>query len=269
MKSRPVEHEHIRRYLLGAMENTEQEQLEERLLTDADLQEELSVAENEIVYDYLTGALSDRERERFDRDFIGTPERRQKLRFFDTLIKSIDNLPKPLSDKHLPHRWQRFLPNFSRWKNPFLKLSFAAGVIVLLLGAGWIIVQNRSGRSAGSTPYQPAVYTVTLSSGQLRDINETQTVRVSVPPDAKEVKFLLPLTAGDYTSYRAVLTVSGGLEKYKTDKLEVERAANARNAYLIVPSSIITSGDYRLTLYGLVPEGGFEEIDDYNFRVVR
>ncbi len=268
MKSHPVEHKHFRRYLLGAMEDTEQERLEERFLTDADLQEELSAAENEIVYDYLTGALSEQDRERFDRDFLCTPERRRKLQFFETLIKNIDSLPKPLSDKHLPRRWERFLPNVLRWKNPFLRLSFAAGVILLLLGVGRVIIQNRSTKSAGGGSSQPAVYIVALTPGQLRGVNETQTVRVKVPAGAKEVKFLLPLTAEDYPSYRAVLALNGGGEKYRADKLDVENVDNEKKASLTAPSSIITPGDYQLTLYGLAAGGSFEEVDVYNFRAV-
>lgn len=268
MKSRPVEHEHVRRYLLGAMEDIEQERLEEQLLTDANLQEELSVAENEIVYDYVTGAVSDKDRERLDRDFFFTPERQLKLQFFDTLVKSINRLPKPLSDKHLPQRWERFLPKFPRWKNPLFRLSFAAGVILLLLGAWWLIVQKRSARSAGGDPSQLAVYTVALAPGHLRGVDDTQTVRVKVPAGEKEVKFLLSLTAGDYPGYRAVLTPNGGFEKYRTDKLDVEKANNERKASLLAPSSVITPGDYQLTLYGLTAEGDFEEVEVYNFRVV-
>jgi hypothetical protein len=269
VKSRAIKHEHLRRYLLGTLEIADQERLEKRMLTDADFQESLSVTENEIVYEYLTGALSEPERERFDRHFLCTPERQQKLKFFYTLIRSIDNLPKPLSDAHLPPARRPFFPFFFRRENVFLRLSFAVGVLLLLLGVGWLFIQNRSGKSAGGGSSQLAAYTVTLSPSQLRAVDEAQTARVSVPSGVKEVKFLLPLSAGVYPSYRAVLATHGGGEKFETTKLGIETAANARNAYLTVPSSILIAGDYQLKLYGLTPGDVFEEVDVYNFRVTR
>jgi hypothetical protein len=196
-------------------------------------------------------------------------ERRQKLEFFDTLIKSIDDLPKPLSDAHLPRPWRRFLPSLPHRGKPLLRLSFAVGVILLVLGAGWVLIQKRSAGPAGGGPSQLAVYTVTLSSDRSRDVFEAQTVRINVPADAKEVKLLFPLAEGDYPRYRAILTASGGGEKFKTDRLEFETTETGRDAYLIVPSSILTPGDYQLNLYGLTPGGGFEEAEVYNFRVAR
>jgi hypothetical protein len=32
---------------------------------------------------------------------------------------------------------------------------------------------------------------------------------------------------------------------------------------------LFTAGDFQVTLYGVVPPGGFEEVGDYAFRIVR
>jgi tetratricopeptide (TPR) repeat protein len=71
----------LRKYLLGELNEAEQQTLEERLLTDGELLDLLLVAEDELIDDYLSGAISASERGRFDGFFLSTPERRRKLSF--------------------------------------------------------------------------------------------------------------------------------------------------------------------------------------------
>jgi hypothetical protein len=269
MKSHAVEPESIKHYLLGTLDVATQEQLEERLLDDAGLQEELSIAENEIVYAYLTGQLREQEIKQFEEHFLSTPERHRKLRFFASLIESIDSLPKPLSDAHLPPARRRFPPAFLRWENPFLRLSFAFGVLLLVLGGGWVVVRQRNETPTGNIASQLPAYTVTLSSGQQRDVGATQTTRVSIPDGVEAVGFRLPLATRDHTNYRAVLVADQNEEKFRTDALEVGTGAEAGMLRLGVPASALSPGDYQLKLYGLVPGQDDEEIDIYYFRVLR
>lgn len=269
MNSHAAEREYIKQYLLGTIEVANQEQLELRLLADADFQEELSIAENEIVHAYLTGQLTAQERKLFEKHFLSTPERRQKLRFFANLIESIDSLPKPLSEAHLPRPRGRSLPAFLHWENPFLKLSFAAVVLVLVVGGAWMFVQDRGASSTGGVRSQLATYTVTLSSGRQRDVGAAQTTRVNIPGGVEMVDFRLPAATGDYRSLRAVLLTDGSVEKFRTDELEVETGGEAGMLRLGIPSSTLTRGDYELKLYGLSPPQDEEEIAVYYFRVIQ
>jgi hypothetical protein len=269
MKSHAAEREYIKQYLLGTIEAANQEQLEERLLADADFQEELSIAENEIVHAYLTGQLTEQERKLFENHFLSTPERQRKLSFFANLIESIDNLPKPLSDAHLPRPRGRFLSAFLHRENPFLKLSFAAVVLLLVFGGIWMSVQNWGASSSGGVRSQLATYTVTLSSGRQRDIGAAQTTRVNIPGGVEMVNFRLPAATGDYRSHRAVLMTDGSVEKFRTDELEVETGGDAGMLRLGIPSSALTRGDYELKLYGLNPPQDEEEIAVYYFRVIQ
>jgi hypothetical protein len=269
MKSHAAEREYIKQYVLGTIDIADQEQLEERLLADGDFQEELSIAENEIVHAYLTGQLPEQERKQFESHFLSTPERRRKLSFFAGLIESIDSLPKPLSDAHLPRPQRRFLTAFLHWENPFLKLSFAAVALLLVVGGIWIFVQNRGGGSGGGVRSQLATYTVTLSSGRQRDVGAAQTTRVNIPGGVEMVNFRLPAATGDYRSQRAVLMTDGSVEKFRTDELEVETGGEAGILRLGIPSSALARGDYELKLYGLNPPQDEEEIAVYYFRVIQ
>lgn len=81
----PKHREHrsmLRAYLLGRLENErDAEALDERLLTDDEFFEELSFQEDELVEDYLDDLLTDDERDAFERHFLVSDERREKLKF--------------------------------------------------------------------------------------------------------------------------------------------------------------------------------------------
>ena len=69
----------IRAYLLGALSEEDQEQVEQRFLVDQELFEEASIVEVELIDEYLNDTLS--EKEDFVRSFLSTPRRLQKVRF--------------------------------------------------------------------------------------------------------------------------------------------------------------------------------------------
>jgi CHAT domain-containing protein/tetratricopeptide (TPR) repeat protein len=73
--------EHLRQYLLGELNEAEQQVLEGRLMAESTLFDLLPVAEDELVDDYLGGALSASEHAKFESFFISTPERRRKVSF--------------------------------------------------------------------------------------------------------------------------------------------------------------------------------------------
>ena len=75
----------IKQYLLGELPYNEQDQIEERLLTDPKFFEESLIVEDELVDEYLFGLLSDPEEEKFERHFLSVPQQRQKLELAKTL----------------------------------------------------------------------------------------------------------------------------------------------------------------------------------------
>lgn len=118
----------LRKYLLGELNEAEEQELEKQLLADDELSELVLAEEDELVDDYLDGELSEDERERFNTYFMLTPQRRRKLNFaqalrrfepvFDakggnqeetqaTKIDSLDKLPSPKPKVLSSSRWHR------------------------------------------------------------------------------------------------------------------------------------------------------------------
>jgi anti-sigma factor RsiW len=81
MTHQKVEEKQIGRYLLGQLGDTEQRQLEERLMTQDDLFEQVQFLEDELIDGYLKNTLSVKDRAGFEKHFLSAPERHKKLRF--------------------------------------------------------------------------------------------------------------------------------------------------------------------------------------------
>ena len=71
----------IKEYLLGRLNEDNRHDFEQRLLTDDGFYDELLAGEEELIDLYLGGELNEQESEMFEKNFLVTSERQQKLNF--------------------------------------------------------------------------------------------------------------------------------------------------------------------------------------------
>jgi hypothetical protein len=127
----------LKRYLLGQLDQEEQQQLEREIMTDSHTFEQLSAAEDELVEEYLEDSLSAREREKFEKHFLSTPERRQELKLAKALKKYVA-VQKRASKVSF---WES-LPALLGTQPAFLKHALSAALALAVVGGAW------SGRQA-------------------------------------------------------------------------------------------------------------------------
>lgn len=151
----------LRRYLLGQLDDPEQQKLEERLFTDDELFELLSVIEDELIDDYLDDELSADERTRFDAYFLCSPERHRQLRLamafknYITAESASEAEGSVTASVRLASPVPRVARRRSQWRqqlfaSPYFRMASAA-VIVLGLGFGiWRVFFFQSEVSRGS-----------------------------------------------------------------------------------------------------------------------
>ncbi|HXU08134.1 MAG TPA: CHAT domain-containing protein [Blastocatellia bacterium] len=135
---------YLRKYLLGMLNEAEQQAIEERLMADGAFFDLLHIAEDELIDHYLEpGALSTDQRSRFENFFLSTPDRRRQLQFAMAL-KSYVTAEVPTSEASasvvtggpssvipLPTSlWKRV------YSSPYLRVA-AAVFICLGLGVGF------------------------------------------------------------------------------------------------------------------------------------
>src|SRR5688572_23410515 len=144
METSPTKDKYIREYVLGTHDPEYEQQFEEHLLTDKRLLEQLSIIEDELVNDYLSGKLSESEKENFENRFLKTSAGKRELRFFGALKNHVDKLSSSEQRTPVPRSWKRFRPAFRRNENPWLRVSFATVLLILIFAALFVVLRNRS-----------------------------------------------------------------------------------------------------------------------------
>ena len=268
----------LTRYLLGQMDQDEQALIEERYLADPAFHEELRAAERDLIDQYVRGEIA--EPDAFERHFLASPPRRQRVEFARALSRSVAHAPvvAPRSSRRV---WQ-----------------LLAASLVMLAG-GWLLIvgwpqpnpaqqadrmpqeQPDRGQPPGGpsipqpdTPPAPPpetapairVATFVLTPSLTRDSDETRTLIIE---DHTELRLQLQFEPGDYKSYRAVLRTGDRVEIWRQDQLTPRRTPAGQAIEVSLPASRFSGQDYTITLSGVTPGGEFEDVSGYYFRVQR
>ena len=85
------------RYLLGQLADEDAERVDELSIADDEIAWRLRAAEDDLVDAYVRGTLDEMSRARFERIYLVTPRRRDKVRFAQSLIRSVDTAPLPVA----------------------------------------------------------------------------------------------------------------------------------------------------------------------------
>lgn len=269
MEQHLEEQSQIRQYLLGELDLERQLRLEEKLLADNQCFEELLVAEDDLIEKYLGGSLSPGDKEQFERYFLSTPARKRSLSFAATLREYIsareEGAPVLTGAAGPSASRRRFLfPHF--WtQNPAISLSLAAALLLMVVGAAWLILRERQGNESGR---HGGVLAVTLVAGATRSSGEI--TKIVIPANVDVVRLQFKPNADTYQSYFAVVQTVEGRKVLTSDELKTETADTSGNTlYLDVAAKLLSPGDYQLKLSGSHSSGGSEEIGGYNFRVMK
>lgn len=91
--------ETLRRYLLGQVSEEEGKQIEDLFLTDAQFNERMEIAENELIDAYIDAELSADDERRFTDRFAQTEKQRQRIRIAAAVKKE--------AKKSLGKGWER------------------------------------------------------------------------------------------------------------------------------------------------------------------
>ncbi len=134
----------IRQYLLGELAEAEMAQFEERLMTDSELFEMLTVIEDELIDERADGHLSPDEQTHFDTYFLSTPARRERLEVARALSdyagRDTEEPPAP-AQVIRPARWGRL--------RVYLPLAAAAIVLIAIGLVAWPRIASRWNVSKG------------------------------------------------------------------------------------------------------------------------
>ncbi|MFL6215867.1 MAG: hypothetical protein ACJ74J_18435 [Blastocatellia bacterium] len=277
----------MRRYLLGDLDEVQQEQMEERLLCDNDFAERLSAAQDHLIDDYAFDALSEREREQFERNFVLDDARRKKVLFSLALKRHVSQHPAPdTADFHHPppFTWKNPLPFLAAHKvwvafslTSVLLLVFAVPKVVRLLKTGIQPAPSQTQRArierqvaelnsrpADATNPDPHTLELALQPALLRADGEIK--QASLTGNVSVLSLKLGLRRRNYKTYEARVLPEGGEEIFAVSPLTPEAGGTVMR--LRIPAEFLPTGDYQIVLNGIDVDGQPQEAGRYYFRTI-
>lgn len=253
----------FRRYLLGELDEPEQEAFERKLMTSDEHFQELLIAEDEIVDDFCAGKLSASEMQEYRHRFLITPERRQHHRFGAALRKHISAATQEAAAPRTERaRWR----DFSRIR----RLTLAAAVVALTAAGVWSILEtHRSPVRLEQTAERVEGATVAffLTTGSLRSLQPETERTITVPVGVALVELQLDLPTGARGDHEVTV------EDARSDAILAEGTLPARTVegqwvvVATVPSQLLAPGDYRVVLRAPSEGGDLAVVATYEFRV--
>lgn len=129
---------------------------------------------------------------------------------------------------------------------------------------------RQQARSRRNQPTGPAVAAVfTLTPGIIRGEAEGLK-KISLPPSGGRLLMRLDLAADEYRSYRATLQTLDGLQLLSTPNLRARAGGGGKSIPFALPAARLARGnDYQVVLSGRTPDGTYEDVGNYYFRVIR
>lgn len=251
----------VRRYLLGQLEEAEQERIELRLLTDSSFAEEFDTIVDELTDQYVRDELTDDERKRAEKHFLTSPERQQKLEFATELLSHAEaergessqlSTVRPIVQPATPSLLDQIR---AFWRRP----TFAHGVLaaaILLVVAGLVFVFFSFGNSAEYTALN-----LPLSSSDRAE--SVAPVSAQLAGAGLELNLPIPEQAKDAKDFRLKLVDENGVERDLTIAERTDQTIKVR-----IPADWLSRGSYVIQLSMVKPDGSTERVrGSYNFVV--
>ncbi len=297
----------MRRYLLGDLPREERGRLEESYLSDAQVFEELTAIQNDLIDAYVRGELEEGERQQFEAEYFRSPQRRQRVEFARALnqVLTAARRAAPAQPGSL---WNRILAAFSLPRTA-PRLAFSIAAILLVASISWLTLQNQRLRAGlrqalaaqaelrreqdtlrqhiaelevspnRKAPANQAASEVAqieppvgpglrLYPGVARDAAGGQNTLV-LSPTASEFHLQLMLEDAEYQTYEAVLLTSEWKEILRTKNLHSQSISGSVVISWRLPARAIESGDYVVQLIGQTAKGKRDDLESYSFRVLR
>jgi hypothetical protein len=154
----------IRRFLLGEMPENKRGAFEVNFVADEDLFERIRVVEDELIESYVRETLSPIEKEKFERSFLNTKNRRERVAFTRAMLDKLNEQKEIVAAKKTetaivkPSVWDSITGFF---KSPRLAFGAIAALLLAAFGAWFLLKESNKQEIALKTTPTPTVSTTT------------------------------------------------------------------------------------------------------------
>jgi hypothetical protein len=269
----------IRQYLLGELDEDDREQLEQRVITDADYKEKVLIKEEDLLEDFVNGSLSPRELELFTRKYSSSPDQWRKVKIARALRDYAANHPVVAQPMVMHKTWGKSIMEFFQARSRFGKLSLAALGLLLIAGGSlflfWLLQQKGSDfdvllrlNKANSEILKPdsSVAAVSLPALLLRGkASEPRTITIN--QQIKTVQLQIQDPSGGTHLFRATLKDATNREVFTLDELRGRQLSQQSLLVLQIPVQMLVPQDYQLEISEKEPGGVYSTPITYYLHV--
>jgi hypothetical protein len=235
----------VRRYLLGQLEEAEEERLELRLLTDASFIEEFDTVVDEITDQYAGDELQGEEQERVEKYFLRAAERQRKVQFARDLLQHAANeqagAPDPI-EPPTPGVFER-ISEFFRGQSIALRTATTIATLVVVVGLAFLFRPILFPTTGTDT-----LITLNLSASDRSSGTEPKSVKLD--GGILKIELILPDQVPQEQSYRVELID----EQQRSRNLRLQDRT-PKSLKVTIPADEITPGGYIIHLHGIKPDG--------------
>ncbi len=271
----------IVRYLLGRLSQEQQAELESAFMSDDAVFEELLVVENELRDAYDRGELSGADRRDFEQRLLRTP-RQRKAQQFTQALRQPRTPSTPAARIAVEQRRWKLLSQFGLRPRIFVP-ALSLALLVLVVAGVWLVRWESARPVPNQTASDQGVKTETPPAPQEPSPTEEKTIALVltsdlvrgggaglpslvIPAGVSVVRLEAPVKR-NFPRYAAALQTVEGRNVWSGDRLTSHPGSTGETVMVLVPSAVLTSGDYILSIRGVRASAHAETVGDYSFRI--
>ena len=237
----------VREYLLGHLNDVQQEQIEQRLMVEDDLFEELEISKGELIEEYRAGELAAQEKEWFERHFLASSEGRERY----TLAVALGQIEPQPATQQQPVRPTFLERLISLFKQPRWAIATVTPVLAVVIVAVVLL-----SRPAGQTIVGPALTNNVINRG-----SGPLPTRVTLPANTAQLKLRLMLPQPVTPDARYEAKLDNRTEEKPIKVVEVD----SDSVTVLIPAELLPRGEYSLRLLRVNTDGSSQTIPGYYF----
>ena len=247
-------------YLLEELPEEDLERFEDECLAHESWPTQINLVEEDLIDDYLRNELTKERRQRFERNYLTTQARQERVSMAAALLRHIDECNAAMPAITVPpteSTWAERLRAFWRSQAWGLRAATSIAIVAVMAGALWLFFP----------PPSPRIFaTLTLSISSSNRAEGAQAEKVSLPPNAEALNITLKLPQ---QSPRPAARYRVELENDNGETKSVEVAGKDDQAVLVViPAAQLARGQYALKLFAIKTDGTEQRINGSYFFIV-
>jgi hypothetical protein len=253
--------ERIIAYLLKDLPEEEAERFEDECLAYEEWPAQVSLVEEDLIDDYLRNELAPGQRRSFERNYLTTPARLERVRIAAALLRHIDaRAPAAIAaTPPVKPTWFGWLR--ASWGSRALmpRGAVALAVVALTVGAWWL-----SGPPTAHRPAQTfATLTLTISNSDRAEGSQDDAVKLTRDIDALRITLVPPEALAPATRYRVQLEDDDRAIIFSENVQQEDQSIR-----VTIPASQLARRQYALKLFAVEPDGTEQRIPgSYRFTV--